>query len=226
MFYDPVYLLIVLLPSIIIGSIIQSYVNSAYRNNLKTNILSGLTGAEVARIILQNNRINNVSVNLIPGKLTDHYNPLKHILNLSPNVYKGISISSAGIAAHECGHAIQHAKSYTPLKVRNAIVPVANAGSFLVWPLVILGFIMRVPYLIDIGIFLFIGIILFHIVTLPVEFNASRRAVTVLGRSNILTAGELSGVRQVLNAAALTYVANTLVAVLNLVYLLMLRGRR
>jgi len=226
MFYDPLYLLLVLLPSLVIGALVQSYVKNAYKTNIKKGINSRLTGAEVAGTILKLKNIHNVSVNMVPGKLTDNYNPLKKSLNLSSNVYRGVSIASAGIAAHECGHAIQHAGVYTPLLVRNAIVPVANIGGFLVWPLVILGFIAQLPFLIDIGIVLFLGIIAFHLITLPVEFNASRRAVNILKRTNILTVNELSGARQVLNAAALTYVANTLVAFLNLVYLLMLRGRR
>ncbi len=226
MFYDPVYLLLVLLPSMLIGMAVQSYVKNAYKKNIKIGINSRFTGAQVARTILKLKNINNVTVKIIPGKLTDNYNPLKKTLNLSSSVYNGVSIAAAGIAAHECGHAIQDAGVYGPLIIRNAIVPVANISGFLVWPLVILGFIAQLPILIDIGIILFIGIIAFHLITLPVEFNASKRAINILKRTNILTLNELPRAKEVLNAAALTYVANTLVAILNLVYLLMLRGRR
>jgi Zn-dependent membrane protease YugP len=226
MFFDPLYILLILLPSILIGVVIQNYVRRSYKEFSRIRNRSGYTGRDVALSILESNGIHNVSIRQIQGVLTDNYNPLKKELNLSEGVYAGNSIASACIAAHESGHVIQDKRLYTPLQIRNAILPVVNFGNIVIWPLILIGFLIRVTFLIDIGIIFFIGIVLFHFITLPVEFNASTRAIAALKASHILTENEIPGARKVLNAAALTYVASALIAVMNLVYFLLLRGRR
>jgi hypothetical protein len=210
----------------VIGLISRSAITNAYKKYSKIATASGITGAGVAKLIFNSYNINNVSVNMIAGNLSDHYHPVKRQLNLSQGVYRSNSIAAVGIAAHECGHVIQHSRAYTPLKIRNSIVPVVNFSNKLVWPLVIIGLIAQFGLLIDIAIVFFILTVLFHLITLPIEFDASKRAVQILGNSGIVSTEELTGVKKVLSAAALTYIAATLVSIINLLYLLFLRGRR
>ena len=187
----------------------------------------GLTGKDIAERMLRENGITHVAVTHTPGTLTDHYNPQTHTINLSDGVYNSCSIAAAAVAAHETGHAIQHAKKYFPLVFRRVLVPIANIGSSAGPWLAILGIVMSFPLLTDIGILLFAGAVLFYLVTLPVEFNASNRALKILKQNNVLSSDELKGVKKVLSAAAMTYVASALVAMANFLRLVLIsRNRR
>ena len=188
-----------------------------------------MTGKEAAEQILRRNGIYDVQVIHIPGNLTDHYNPGKKTLGLSDTVYNSTSVAAIGVAAHECGHAVQHATGYAPLSIRGALVPVANIGSFAAWPLIIIGLFLNgqtSALFINLGILLFSAAVLFQLVTLPVEFNASGRAVKVLENSGMLYPDEVSSVKKVLGAAALTYVASAAAMILQLLRLLILTGGR
>ena len=227
-YFDPTYILIII--AAIISLIAQWRVNSAFSKYSRVASMSGMTGAQAARMILQSNGINDVSVQRISGKLTDHYNPSTKVLNLSESVYGSTSVAAVGVAAHECGHAIQHARGYFPLSLRTALVPVANIGSQLSWVFIIVGAILSFNQtLITIGIIMFSAAVLFQLVTLPVEFNASARALEQLESNGILYRDEVSQTRKVLSAAALTYVAAAATAILQLLRLIILfggRGRR
>lgn len=227
-YFDPTYILIII--AAIISLIAQWRVNSAFSKYSRVASMSGMTGAQAARMILQSNGINDVSVQRISGKLTDHYNPSTKVLNLSESVYGSTSVAAIGVAAHECGHAIQHARGYFPLSLRTALVPVANIGSQLSWVFIIVGAILSFNQtLITIGIIMFSAAVLFQLVTLPVEFNASARALAQLESNGILYRDEVSQTRKVLSAAALTYVAAAATAILQLLRLIILfggRGRR
>ena len=227
-YFDPTYILIII--AAIISLIAQWRVNSAFSKYSRVASMSGMTGAQAARMILQSNGINDVSVQRISGKLTDHYNPSTKVLNLSESVYGSTSVAAIGVAAHECGHAIQHARGYFPLSLRTALVPVANIGSQLSWVFIIVGAILSFNQtLITIGITMFSAAVLFQLVTLPVEFNASARALEQLESNGILYRDEVSQTRKVLSAAALTYVAAVATAILQLLRLIILfggRGRR
>lgn len=227
-YFDPTYILIII--AAIISLIAQWRVNSAFSKYSRVASMSGMTGAQAARMILQSNGINDVSVQRISGKLTDHYNPSTKVLNLSESVYGSTSVAAIGVAAHECGHAIQHARGYFPLSLRTALVPVANIGSQLSWVFIIVGAILSFNQtLITIGIIMFSAAVLFQLVTLPVEFNASARALEQLESNGILYSDEVSQTRKVLSAAALTYVAAAATAILQLLRLIILfggRGRR
>lgn len=227
-YFDPTYILIII--AAIISLIAQWRVNSAFSKYSRVASMSGMTGAQAARMILQSNGINDVSVQRISGKLTDHYNPSTKVLNLSESVYGSTSVAAIGVAAHECGHAIQHARGYFPLSLRTALVPVANIGSQLSWVFIIVGAILSFNQtLITIGIIMFSAAVLFQLVTLPVEFNASARALEQLESNGILYRNEVSQTRKVLSAAALTYVAAAATAILQLLRLIILfggRGRR
>ena len=227
-YFDPTYILIII--AAIISLIVQWRVNSAFSKYSRVASMSGMTGAQAARMILQSNGINDVSVQRISGKLTDHYNPSTKVLNLSESVYGSTSVAAIGVAAHECGHAIQHARGYFPLSLRTALVPVANIGSQLSWVFIIVGAILSFNQtLITIGIIMFSAAVLFQLVTLPVEFNASARALEQLESNGILYRDEVSQTRKVLSAAALTYVAAAATAILQLLRLIILfggRGRR
>lgn len=227
-YFDPTYILIII--AAIISLIAQWRVNSAFSKYSRVASMSGTTGAQAARMILQSNGINDVSVQRISGKLTDHYNPSTKVLNLSESVYGSTSVAAIGVAAHECGHAIQHARGYFPLSLRTALVPVANIGSQLSWVFIIVGAILSFNQtLITIGIIMFSAAVLFQLVTLPVEFNASARALEQLESNGILYRDEVSQTRKVLSAAALTYVAAAATAILQLLRLIILfggRGRR
>ncbi len=223
-FYDPTFILII--PVLILAFWAQSRVKGTYRQYAKEPNSLNMTGGQIARRILDRNGLTDVNVMPIPGELTDHYDPRSKEVHLSEAVYHGRSVSSASIAAHEVGHALQHANGYVPLSLRASILPVANLGSTAAFPLFLLGLIFRVPMLMDLGIVFFAAALLFHIVTLPVEFNASHRAIVELSNGLIIRQDEIAGNKKVLRAAALTYVASTLMALVQLIRLLILRGSR
>ncbi len=211
------------IPAIVLGIYAQAKVRSTYERFSKVRTASGVSGAEIARRILDQNGLGSVPVERVPGLLTDHYDPRVRILRLSEGVYSSTSIAALGVAAHESGHAIQHARAYLPLLARNTVYPVANFGSQL-GPLLVLGGLIlgMIQPLIMVGVLLFAFAVLFSLITLPVEFNASSRALRILQESRFLSGEELAGARKVLSAAALTYVATALASVLTLVRLLLL----
>ena len=222
-YYDPTYMLIVI--SALISLFAQFLVNSRFSKYSRVRSRSGMTGAQAAERILQSQGIYDVAIQRVSGKLTDHYDPRNKTLNLSDAVYASTSVAAVGVAAHECGHAIQHARGYAPLSFRSALVPVANIGSQLSWLFIILGIFFGDSHtLIMIGILMFSAAVLFQLVTLPVEFNASGRALKLLSETGILQKDEVSDTRKVLSAAALTYVAAAATAVLQLLRLLRLFG--
>jgi hypothetical protein len=223
-FFDPTFLL--LIPALILAGWAQFKVKGTYDRYSRIAARNGLTAKDVARRILDANGLRNIPVERIAGSLTDHYDPKAKTLRLSETVFSSPSIAAIGVAAHEAGHALQDAEAYAPLKLRNSIVPVVSLGSGLAFPLFFIGFLFGTPLLMDVGILFFLGVLLFHLVTLPVEYNASGRALKILDSTGILAADEMKGARAVLNAAALTYVAATVMAALQLVRLLMLRGMR
>ncbi|BCK00204.1 zinc metallopeptidase [Anaerocolumna chitinilytica] len=224
-YFDPTYILVII--GAVLSLLASALVNSTFRKYSRVRSLSGMTGAQAAAKILNRAGIYDVSIEHINGNLTDHYDPRAKVLRLSDSVYGGTSVASIGVAAHECGHAIQHQNSYVPLKLRTAIFPVANFGSKLAWPLIIIGVLLsRTPTLIYAGIILFFFAVLFQIVTLPVEFNASSRAVKILDESGILYGDEVNITKKVLGAAALTYVAGAAASILQLLRLLYLFGGR
>ena len=226
LFYD-VPSMLILLPALILSFYAQYKVQSTFNRFIRVGNYGGYTGAEVARRILDSQGLGDVPVDMVGGYLSDHYDPRKKVLRLSEQVYRGSSIASIGVAAHEAGHAIQHANGYAPLSIRNAIVPIASFGSQAAFLFIFLGLFMRTgTLLMDIGIYLFLGVVAFQLITLPVEFNASSRAVELLSSQGFVTGSEERSVRQVLNAAALTYVAAAASAIAQLFRLLMLRDRR
>ncbi|MBD3291122.1 peptidase [candidate division KSB1 bacterium] len=216
--------LMLLIPAMIFAMYAQYKVKSTFKKYNQVPSSRGMTGAQVANNVLRNNNISDVEIEETEGSLTDHYDPRSKTLRLSESIYGSSSIAALGVAAHEAGHAIQHNIGYSPLKFRHSLFPVANIGSNLAIPLFIVGLFMNSGMLMDIGIWLFAGAVAFTVITLPVEFNASKRAMSQLETGGFLTGGELSSARKVLNAAALTYVASTAVAVMHLVRLLILRG--
>jgi uncharacterized protein len=218
--------MILLIPAIIMAAYAQSKVKSTFNKYLKIRNSYGHTGYEIARRILDANGLQDVPVELVGGRLSDHYDPRKRVLRLSQDVYNSNSLASVGVAAHECGHAIQHLEGYAPLIVRNAIAPVASIGSQASWLFIIGGLVFGFVGLIDIGILLFSAAVAFQVITLPVEFNASTRAIALLEGNGLVPSNEIGPAREVLRAAALTYVAATFAAIMQLVRLLVLRGRR
>lgn len=224
MYLSPTYLGILVL-SIVLGLITQGWVKGAFRRWSKVPLATGLTGAQVARCMLDDAGLNHVGIEVVAGALTDHYDPRTNVLRLSRDVYSTPSVAAAGVAAHEAGHAIQHAHSYAPARVRSALVPAASIGSQAAWFFIPLGFILNFPGLIWVGVWLFAAAVLFQVVTLPVEFDASRRALGALSSGSTLPAEQVAGARQVLTAAAMTYLAATLVAVLQLIYYIGLARR-
>ncbi len=217
---------LVLLPAILLAIYAQTKVKTTFNKYLNIRSKSGYSGAQVARMILDSNNLQDVRIEYIRGNLTDHYDPKSKILRLSSSVYNNSSVASVGVAAHEAGHAIQHAKGYFPLLLRNNIAPIAGFGARFVWILVFGGLILRTPQLITIGIYLYSAVVAFQVITLPVEFNASRRALVQLEDVGVLTRDELRPTKKVLDAAALTYIAATLVAVAQLIRLVLLSNRR
>ena len=222
-YYDPTYLL--LIPGLILALYAQFKVSSPFDRFKKEPSRSGLTGAQIARQILDTNGCGSVRIERVPGSLTDHYDPENGVLRLSEEVYGSRSIAALGVAAHEAGHAIQDATDYGPMRIRATLVPVANIGSSAAIPLFMLGLIFSWQPLLKIGILCFSLAVLFYVVTLPVEFNASGRAVALLA-SGYLPDDEVQGVKQVLSAAALTYVAAALQAILQLLRLVLLANSR
>lgn len=222
-FYGTEFFIFVL-PALAFAGFAQMKIKSTFSQYLKVSSQSGLTGAQVARYILDRNGLTHVNIEPVRGQLTDHYDPRKEVVRLSEGVYGGSSIAAVSVAAHEVGHAMQHAEGYVPLTLRSAIAPIANIGTRMVWIFILLGFVIS-PFFIDVGIALFLAAVLFQIVTLPVEFNASRRAIVQL-ENGIIPEGGLKPAKKVLNAAALTYVAATLVAVAELLRLLAMTNRR
>ena len=214
----------ILIPAILFTMYAQFKVSSTTSRYLKVNSYLGYTGEQTARRILDANGLYNVRIEMVRGHLSDHYDPRSKILRLSQDIYYGTSVTSVAVAAHECGHAIQHAKGYVPLNLRSSLVPVVNFASNISWLLIALGFIMRGPFL-EIGILLFAASVLFQIITLPVEFNASNRALVQLGNLGIVEGRELNQSKKVLTAAALTYVAAALTSVLQLLRLVAIANR-
>lgn len=223
-YWDWTYLLV--LVGAVICLIASAKMRSTFQRYSDVRSMSGLTGAQAAERILQHAGIRDVQVMHVQGNLTDHYNPVNKTLSLSDSVYRKSSVAAIGVAAHECGHAIQHQKGYVPLRIRGAIVPVVNLGSSMAWPLILIGILFggSGSVLIRVGIWLFSLAVLFQVITLPVEFNASRRAMGELERTGILGHEELRYTRKVLSAAAMTYVAGTAAAILQLLRLVILFG--
>ncbi len=217
---------LILIPGIIAALVAQIAVKNAYSKYSSIQCGARITGAEIARKILDQNGAMGITVEITPGVMSDHYDPRSNVIRLSQDVYNGTSIAALGIAAHESGHALQHAEHYAPLSIRNAILPIANIGSAMAFPLVILGLLFDfAPFLADIGVLLFGFVLLFQLITLPVEFNASRRAMYSLRGEGILSSQEAVGARKMLTAAAMTYVAAILVSLLQFLRLIALSNR-
>ena len=224
-YFDWTYILVLI--GVVICMMASGRVNSVFSRYSRMRSHSGMTGREAAERILRRNGIYDVRVIHIPGNLTDHYNPGNKTLGLSDTVYNSSSVAAVGVAAHECGHAVQHSVGYAPLTIRGALVPVANFGSAISWPLILIGLLIHgqmSALLINLGILLFSAAVLFQIVTLPVEFNASGRAVKALESSGMLYPDEISAVKKVLGAAALTYVAGAASMILQLLRLMIIGG--
>jgi Zn-dependent membrane protease YugP len=223
--FDPTYFLVLI--GVILSLWASARVKSTYAKYSGERSLSGMTGAQAAQRILSMAGIYDVTVQHVAGNLTDHYDPRNKTLNLSDAVYGSASVAAVGVAAHECGHAIQHDRGYAPLKLRSVLAPVANIGANISWPIILIGLLFGgSPLLIEIGILMFSLAVAFQLVTLPVEFNASKRAITMLEETGVLYADELPKTRKVLNAAALTYVAAAATSILQLLRLVLLFGNR
>lgn len=225
MFWDSTYILVII--GAVISAIASWNVNRTFKNFSKFKNGKGLVAEDVAALIMHKAGIYDVRIERIRGNLTDHYSPNEKVLRLSDSVYGSTSIAAIGVAAHECGHAIQHHVGYFPLKLRSASVPIANIGSKLSWPIILLGLIFGWTGMAQVGVFLFTFVVFFQLITLPVEFNASRRALTILEGNTLLIGGELKGASKVLKAAALTYVASLFSSILQLLRLIILtRGNK
>ena len=227
MYYDPTYFLVLI--GVVFSLLAQTKVTNTFSKYSQVRNRTGMTGAEAAQRILQGAGIYDVRIEHINGNLTDHFDPRSKVLRLSDAVYGSASVAAVGVAAHECGHAIQHAKGYAPLKFRSMLVPVANFGSKIAWPLIILGLFITSKsstLLINLGIIAFLGAVLFQVVTLPVEFNASNRAIRIIEETGLMQGEEVKSARKVLSAAALTYVASAATAILQLLRIFLLVGGR
>lgn len=226
-YFDSTYILVFI--GAIICLIASANIRSTYNRYAKMHSMTNMTGAEAAERLLRSAGINDVRIGHVAGELSDHYDPRKKVLNLSDSVYDATSVVAIGVAAHECGHAIQHAKGYLPLTLRSKFVPIANIGSALAWPVILVGLLINSASsqtVINIGIFLFSFAVIFQLITLPVEFNASKRALILLEDQGILNSQELPYTRKVLRAAALTYVAGAASSLLQLLRLILLFGGR
>lgn len=224
-YFDPTYILVII--GLVITLLASARVKSTFARYSRVRSRSGMTGAQAAERILHESGIYDVSIERVSGNLSDHYDPRTKILRLSDSVYGQNSLAAIGVAAHECGHAIQHQNSYAPLILRSTLVPVANFGSMAAWPVIILGVILSYnSFLINIGIILFSAAVLFQLITLPVEFNASHRAIAKLSETGVLYGDELGQSKKVLDAAALTYVASAAAMILQLLRLILLFGGR
>ena len=231
-YYDPTY--IILIPAILFTLFAQGKVKNTFSRYSRVRNRNNITGVEAARIVLDYNGLHDVKIAQIRGSMTDNYNPVTKVLSLSETVYGVNSVAAVSVACHEVGHAIQHAKGYAPLKFRNAILPVVNFASALTWPLVLIGLVLLVSnpntyYLgntiFNIGIIAFMAVVAFHLITLPVEFNASRRAIQQMEELGLVADEDIGGSKRVLSAAAMTYVAALAMAVANLLRILAIRGR-
>ena len=223
-YWDPTYILVLIGALLSVGA--SALVNRTFNRYSSVYARSGLTGAQAAQKLLHSQGIYDVQIQHISGSLTDHYDPRTKTVNLSQDIYGQTSLAAVGVAAHECGHAIQHATNYAPLEMRSAIVPAANIGSSLSWPLFLIGLFAGIRPLVTAGIVLFSLAVLFQLVTLPVEVNASARALKMLQSTGILGADETKGARKVLTAAAMTYVAALAASILQLLRLVILAGGR
>lgn len=227
MFYNPTYILVMI--GVVICLLASAKMNSTFSKYSRVRSHSGMTGKEAAEALLHREGIYDVRVEYVAGNLTDHYDPRSKVLRLSDATYQQTSVAAIGVAAHECGHAIQHARGYAPLSIRSALVPVANFGSSIAWPLIIIGLIMNSQtsqLFLNLGVIAFSMAVLFQIVTLPVELNASRRALKILGNTGMLYPDEVRETRKVLTAAALTYIAGAASAILQLLRLIMISNSR
>jgi Zn-dependent membrane protease YugP len=225
MFFDYYYIVLVV-PTIILSMIAQIMVKSTFAKYSRIHCSKRITGQDSAALLLKANSISNVRIEAVGGSLTDHYDPSSKVLRLSQPVYNENSIAAVGVAAHETGHAIQHARGYGPLFLRSTLVPIANIGSMIGPYMAIAGLVLSMPLLLNLGIILFGGAVLFYVITLPVEFNASARAIAILRANNVLTKDELNGVKKVLTAAAMTYVASALTALMSLIRLILMSKNR
>lgn len=223
LYFDPT--MILLIPAMLISFWAQAKINSAYNKYSRVRTTNGYTGMQVARMMLDEAGLFDVRIEMVNTKLGDHYDPSSRVLRLSPEVYGDSTISAAGIAAHEVGHAIQHKEGYKPLVIRNSIVPVVNFSSSISWILFFIGLLLGFRGLTTLGILLFSAVVIFQLITLPVEFNASNRALRVLQSRGILYGNEIKGAEKVLGAAAMTYVAATLMAISQLIRLIALSNR-
>ena len=226
-YFDPTYFLVLI--GVVLSLLASGKVKSTFARFSQMRNTRGITGAEAAERVLRGAGIYDVRVEHIAGNLTDHYDPRSKVLRLSDSVYGSTSVAAVGVAAHECGHAIQHAKGYAPLKLRSAIVPVANFGSKIAWPLILIGLLFTSEtssLLINLGIISFSFAVLFQLVTLPVEYNASNRAIRVIADTGLMQGEEIKAAKKVLSAAALTYVAGAATAILQLLRILILTGGR
>ncbi|MCL2840785.1 MAG: zinc metallopeptidase [Defluviitaleaceae bacterium] len=217
--------IILVLPAIIFAAWAQYRVSSSFKKYSQMPTSNGLTGAQAAKDVLQQAGVTGVTIERIAGDLTDHYDPHTATIRLSESVYDKANVAAVGVAAHEAGHAIQHAEGYSPMKIRSAIIPVTNFGSRFAVPLVIAGFVLGIMGLVHIGIILFGAVVFFQLVTLPVEFNASNRAIATLDGYAMLTVPEVEGAKRVLSAAALTYVGALAISLAQLIRLILLRRR-
>ena len=222
--FDPTYILLII--GMLLSLAASAKLKSTFAIYRRMESASGMTGAEAAQRILRNAGVYDVRIEPISGELTDHYDPRTKVVRLSEPIYNKTSLAAVGVAAHECGHAIQHATNYAPLSIRSAIVPIANFGSTLSWPLFLAGLVLSIRPLFTAGILLFTAAVLFQLVTLPVEINASSRALKLLNADGILAPQEVRGAKKVLTAAALTYVAALASSILQLLRLLILAGGR
>ena len=225
MYLDPLYIILVI-PAVIIAAIAQANVSGTFSKYSKMRTARGYTGAEAARAILDANGLYNVRVERVAGNLTDHFDPRQNVIRLSQGVYDSATVSAVGVAAHESGHAVQYATGYAPIRLRNAIVPLTQFGSSLSSPVLLLGFFMGLQPLVYAGIILFSAMVVFQLVTLPVEYNASARALRIIDEQELLGNEELRGAKKVLGAAALTYVAALLVSLMQLLRIILRFGGR
>lgn len=223
-YYDPTYVLVII--GAVICMIASANVNRTFNKYSHVGNSRHLTAEQVAQQILREAGLTNIPIERVSGNLTDHYDPRGKVLRLSDSVYGSTSVAAVGVAAHECGHAIQDQVDYVPIRIRNSIVPVVNLGSKLSWPIILLGIVFDMTNLLNIGILLFALTLLFQVITLPVEFNASGRALKILETRGILYGDEMRGARKVLGAAAMTYVTATVSTILQLLRLVLLFGRR
>ena len=227
MFYGfDIYYFIFIVPALLFSLLAQYKVNSTYSKYSKIGSARKLTGSQAARLILDMNGLRHVAIERVAGTLTDHFDPKTNVVRLSDGVYNNYSIAALGVAAHECGHAVQYAQGYSPMKLRSAIIPLTNFGSTISIPLILIGFMLTLDSLVIIGILLFSTVAFFQLVTLPVEFNASNRALAVLEQQDMLSAQELKGTKKVLSAAAMTYVAALITSLAQLLRLIMVFGGR